>query len=71
MAGWLGSSFASQLDSIKSQVSSMAKEVFVEEGDQEERTGDEANLLKDLHNRCRYLEALSKVCTTYKLTYYI
>lgn len=57
MAGWLGTSFVSQLGSIKNQVSSMAKEVFVEEG---EETRAEGDILKDLHNRCQYLEALNK-----------
>ena len=74
MAGWLGTSFASRLDNIKSQVSSMAKEVFVEDEETDgsktvengEQLGveghiEEADLLKELHRRCRQLEKLNQV----------
>ena len=60
MASWLGSSLASQLGNIKSQVSNMAKDVFVEDGDHV-AIGSEADILKDLHNRCKYLESLNQV----------
>ena len=63
MAGWLGSSLASQLGNIKSQVSSMAKDVFVEDGEQErgEARSSEVDILRDLHKRCKYLESLNEV----------
>ena len=66
MAGWLGSSLASQLGNIKSQVSSMAKDVFVEDGEQErgEASGSEVDILRDLHSRCKYLESLNEVSFT-------
>ena len=59
----MGSSLASQLGNIKSQVSSMAKDVFVEDGEQEreEARGSEVDILRDLHNRCKYLESLNEV----------
>ena len=64
----MGSSLASQLGNIKSQVSSMAKDVFVEDGEQErgEASGSEVDILRDLHNRCKYLESLNEVSFTQK-----
>lgn len=64
----MGSSLASQLGNIKSQVSSMAKDVFVEDGEQErgEARSSEVDILRDLHKRCKYLESLNEVSFTQK-----
>ena len=49
----------------------MAKEVFVEdeEADGGEAPGGEHDILKQLHKRCQYLEALNKVRTTILLSW--
>ena len=48
-------------------MSSIAKEVFVEEGEGEgEGRLEEVDVLKELHMRCKYLEDLNKVSSSFR-----